>query len=255
MKLIGGIRTDIGSSRDNNQDSVLFCSKEVAGHNFAVLVVCDGVGGLEKGDVASNMITRKISQWYEDVINWVDIPNVEPGLLFSHMKDAAEIWNDELVEYNKCNGICSGTTMSLLMIIRDYYYIIQVGDSRIYSYDNDVLEQLTIDATVSKMNNGRLRQYLDNFMGKTNPLWFTTVSGQVKEGDLFIACSDGGYHFLISNDIAGVCNSLNNENELDASCGKLINDMMSRGEKDNISIGMIAIKKKRKGFKPFGKRT
>lgn len=255
MKLIGGIRTDIGRFREVNQDSVLFCSKEVAGDNFAVLAVCDGVGGLEKGEVASNMITKKISQWYEEVTSWVDINNVDPELLFSHMKDAAEIWNDELVEYNKCNGICTGTTMSLLMIIRDYYYIVQVGDSRIYLFDNMMLGQLTVDATVSKMKNGKLKQYLDNFMGKDNPLWFTTVSGQVKEGDLFIACSDGGYHYLISNDVEAVYDLLNSENEVNLSCGKLINEMILRGEKDNISIGMIAIRKKKKGFKPFGKRT
>ena len=254
MKLVGGIRTDIGSFREVNQDSVLFCSKEVNGDHFALLAVCDGVGGLEKGQVASNMITDKMLQWYEEVISWVDISSVEPELLFAHMKDAAEIWNDELIEYNKCNGVRTGTTMSLMMIIRDYYYIVQVGDSRIYLFDNVMLEQLTVDATVSKMKNGKLKQYLDNFMGKDSPLWFTTVTGRLKEGDLFIACSDGGYHYLIPNDIESVYASLNNDNEVGISCDKLINEMISRGEKDNISIGMIAIKRKKKGLKPFAKR-
>lgn len=63
--------------------------------------------------------------------------------------------------------------MSLFMLVRNYYFIIQVGDSRVYLYREKRLHQLTVDASTTKLKNGRMKQYLNNYLGKSDELWFS----------------------------------------------------------------------------------
>ena len=115
-----------------NQDAILFRYSERDGQHFAILAVCDGVGGLEKGEVASALVVRKINEWYDEVLRWLDIASAEPEVLNAHLKDGAELWNQAVCECRDIQRVNMGTTMSLLMIIKDRYFIIQVGDSRVY---------------------------------------------------------------------------------------------------------------------------
>ena len=99
----------------------------------------------EQGELASALIIGEIREWFQEVTAWLDISTVNPAVLFAHLKDGAENWNEKLREFCQREDIRTGTTMSLLLIIREHYYIIHVGDSRIYRY-HDGLEQLTMDA-------------------------------------------------------------------------------------------------------------
>ncbi len=248
MKLSGGCITYIGSTREVNQDAILFRSSEKRGCFFVVLAVCDGIGGLEKGEVASNLVVQKINEWYDGIMQWMSIEDVIPEILNAHLKDAAEIWNAEICEYQERNCVSTGTTLSLLMIIRDRFFIIQVGDSRVYRYSGKDLEQLTIDASVLKIKNGKMKLYLDNFMGKNRELWFTAAEGIVEEGDLFLVCSDGLYHHLRVADIQGIYKEMRDAKKINTVCRRLIDRMMERGERDNISIGVIFAEQKKKLF-------
>ncbi|MCD7836423.1 MAG: serine/threonine-protein phosphatase [Lachnospiraceae bacterium] len=251
MEFIGGCSSYIGAVRDVNQDAVVYRSAGRGEKSFIVLAVCDGIGGLEHGELASSMVNSEIDKWYDEVLGWIDIVTVEPAVLYAHLKDAAENWNRTICDYKEKEHIATGTTMSLLMIIRDCYYIIQVGDSRIYLYSGGGLNQLTFDASVSRLKNGRMKTYLDNFMGKNRELRFTSVQGSIKEGDLFVVCSDGLYHRLLREDIENIYDALLEPKKVGGVCDNLINTMVERGETDNISVGIVRVsgKKKRSFFK------
>lgn len=246
MKLYCGCTTCIGNTRAVNQDAILLRSSIKGGHFFTVLAVCDGIGGLEKGEAASALVTQKINEWYDGVIQWMDIESMSPEVLNAHLKDAAEIWNGAVCEYRDLYRINTGTTMSLLMILRERFYIVQVGDSRVYRYRSNQLEQLTVDASIAKIKNGRMKSYLDNFMGKSRELWFTSAEGIVENGDLFLVCSDGLYHYLRREDISEIYGEIRDHKKANAACRKLTDQMMARGETDNISVGILAAEKKRK---------
>ena len=109
--------------------------------------------------------------------------------------------------------------MSVIMIIQNFYYIIHVGDSRIYLCRNSI-EQMTADDSQTRFENGRVKKYLSNYMGKNEKLTFQCLEGNVMQGDIFLFCTDGMYHHMREEDI-----ELNIE----------------RGEKDNISLGVIYI--------------
>lgn len=251
MKLTGACATYIGNTRKVNQDAILFRYSERDGQHFAILAVCDGVGGLEKGEVASALVVRKINEWYDEVLRWLDIASAEPEVLNAHLKDGAELWNQAVCECRDIQRVNMGTTMSLLMIIKDRYFIIQVGDSRVYRYRNDVLEQLTVDASVSQMKNGRMKLYLDNFMGKARELWFTSAAGSLEDGDLFLVCSDGLYHCLGVEDVREIYRDALDNRKAEEACERLIVRMMERGERDNISAGIVLVRQKAAGRKKW----
>lgn len=241
MRLVAGYKSDIGKTRKNNQDAVALRTLEKKGENFVVLAVCDGIGGLEHGEIASNLVISRIETWFEEITEWLDIKKVDSEILFSHMKDLAEECNALVRECRVIKGIEMGTTLSLLMIIRNTYYIIQVGDSRVYCYNNGMLEQLTVDASVTRMKNGRMKSYLDNYVGKQDELWFTCAIGNVTEWDIFIVCSDGFYHRLLPNDIQQYERKLHKLKTVNEACEELVNRILDRGERDNVTVGIVAV--------------
>lgn len=253
MRIFGGKSTYVGTVREINQDCVVYESTSQNGDTFTLLAVCDGIGGLEKGEVASAIVAEEIKKWYRSICAWIDISEADSSIIFSHLKDAAEEWNRMVYDYQLQNNIRMGTTMSLLMILRNTYYIIQVGDSRVYLYKNRELSQLTIDASVSRLKNGRMKQYLDNFVGKAEELWFTSLVGTIEDGNLFLVCSDGLYHHLKDNDLEKSF-SLCLDGKSDDECSRLIDEMMSRGETDNISAVIAAVSLNNSKKKSFWKK-
>lgn len=242
MRLNAACMTCGGNTRENNQDAVVLRAAEQRGQCFAVLAVCDGVGGLERGELASTLAVRRIGEWYDSVMRWLKVETADPELLKAHLKDLAEECNTLVRDYQVANQIHTGTTMSLLMIIKEFYYIVQVGDSRVYRYREEHLEQMTLDASVTKIKDGKRKLYLDNYLGKQEPLWFTSASGEIQRGDLFLVCSDGLYHYLQPQDIQRIGKNVRRAGKIKDACGYLIHQMMERGEKDNITVGLIYAK-------------
>lgn len=248
MKRIGGCATYIGTTREVNQDAILFRTTESHGDAFVILAVCDGIGGLADGEVVSALVVDKLNEWYDSVIKWMDIRTIDSNVLYAHLKDVAEEANFAVCEYCESRNVKAGTTMSLLMIIREEYFIIQVGDSRVYSFQNNELQQLTEDACVARIKNGRTKQYLNNYLGKSQELWFTSVLGNIGEQDLFLVCSDGLYHHLQTSDVEEAMKVISKTKNPEEACSYLINRVMERGERDNISAGIVKVKKERKLF-------
>lgn len=247
MRIRGSYSSDIGR-REVNQDAVLYCDMVQKENCFALCAVCDGVGGLEHGELASGFLESRIRGWFEDVGKWLDAARVETGVLFSHLKDAAELWNEELWQQCREKGMRMGSTMSLLMIIRDRYCIVHVGDSRIYRCRGNALEQLTADDSVAREKNGRVKNYLSNYMGKEESLQFQAMEGTVMDGDLFMVCSDGFYHHLTGEDIPELQRIYKKNSKIDEICRRMIQMMIERGERDNVSLGAVVVQSRKDLF-------
>lgn len=238
MRLSGGCISDIGAGREVNQDAVIFRHMEQNGLYFALGAVCDGVGGLECGEKASQLVIREIEEWFEAISVWMDVEAIEADILYAHLLDGVEEWNTRVRKLSFCENIHTGTTLSLIMIIRKNYYIVQVGDSRIYKYRRR-LEQLTTDAVVTGFKNGEMKNYLANYMGKADKLWYSDAKGVFQEGDMFLFCSDGGYHMLTEKDVEEIYINYKEKENLSEVSRRLIKVLIARGECDNVSMGII----------------
>ena len=65
MKFLTAIQTDVGIRKKTNQDSVLVMEADTELGNVLFSVVCDGMGGLAKGEVASATVIREFARWFE----------------------------------------------------------------------------------------------------------------------------------------------------------------------------------------------
>ncbi len=240
VKIRGGSASDIGSVREVNQDAVCYRYFKQGKEALALCAVCDGVGGLEHGEMASTFLVQRMEEWFEEVISWLVILETDTEILFSHLKDAVECWNEELCQYCRRENLKTGSTLSLLLLVRHRSYIVHVGDSRVYRYRGGVLEQLTVDDSVARLKTGQMRSYLNNYMGKQTPLWFQALEGTADKGDVFVVCSDGFYHHLTGPDLEAVRGKHWKRNP-DEICGRMIRAMMERGERDNISVCAVEV--------------
>lgn len=241
MRVLGACCSDKGNTRRENQDSIVFLQRKLENHQISLMAVCDGIGGLSCGEIASGMVVQGIREWFGYISEWLTPEIINGDILFSHLKDAAETWNERVLEYRIANSIEMGTTMSLILVVDERYMIIQVGDSRIYSYKEGLLKQLTLDASVTRFRDGKIRKYLDNYMGKDSALWFSESAGRIESSDLLLICSDGLYHNLLPNDLEFDGPGAIKEEMLEKKCLELIQLMMKRGETDNISAGLLYV--------------
>ena len=236
MRYITGCATSVGGYRRVNQDAILLVTKG----SFALGVVCDGIGGLDNSELASTFVTSAASEWYQNLVEWLDPETAETDIIFSHLRDAAEDWNYRLCEYIRAEGLHCGTTMSCISLLRDVGLIVHVGDSRIYRYRKDSgLEQLTVDMVFSRMSDGRMKTYLANYVGRQDELSYLPIPLDTTPNELYIFGSDGFYNRFTEEDADALYKSLTHGESPTALCHGLISRMMKRGERDNISVGVI----------------
>ena len=239
MRFISGCATSCGGYRRINEDSIFLSTKG----SFAFGVVCDGIGGLDRGELASTFVTNAADEWFKSLTEWLEPETADTDIIFSHLRDAAEDWNYRLFNYIRAEGIHTGTTMSCIALLRDKGIIIHVGDSRIYKFQKDSgLSQLTVDMIFSRMKDGRMKSYLENYAGRQEDLSYIPIPLDVAANELYIFGSDGFYHNFTEDDAALLYQKLSSGDSPTALCHELIAEMMSRGERDNVSIGVILLR-------------
>ena len=148
MKVKACIYTDAGKSRKINQDSVLVkvANSEKLGR-ISFVAVCDGMGGLPKGEIASCKVVRSLENWFHEELTLMQ------DLESDRMWDVIEMsWRrlvsgigGELRRYARHRKIDLGTTLTALLQIGDRYMIMNVGDSRIYIISKGEVKKLTKD--------------------------------------------------------------------------------------------------------------
>ena len=138
-------KTDVGLRRSNNEDS--YFAKKYS-DEISLYVVADGLGGYEGGEIASRLLTIKMSRYFEEHLkdDLKDESIVSDILLTALDKINGEIYKMEKSS-PKYNGM--GTTIVLVAVIYNKVYYLSVGDSRLYYISNDrnSIKQITEDDT------------------------------------------------------------------------------------------------------------
>lgn len=138
-------KTDVGLRRSNNEDS--YFAKKYS-DEVSLYIVADGLGGYEGGEIASRLLTIKMSRYFEEHLNddLKDESIVSDILLTALDKINGEIYKMEKSS-PKYNGM--GTTIVLVAVIYNKVYYLSVGDSRLYYISNDrnFIKQITEDDT------------------------------------------------------------------------------------------------------------
>lgn len=135
---------DIGNVRKNQEDSVILL-QHPNNPDFKMLVVADGMGGLDKGEQVSSFITSNITNWFENLDSEYFLPE-NINTLIQNLNMQIQKMNESI--YNTYYGK-AGSTFVGAIVTKNNTIISNVGDSRAYIYANGQLEQITEDDSVA----------------------------------------------------------------------------------------------------------
>lgn len=249
------LKTDIGTTRDSNQDSVYAGTVKTPLGNAFMGVVCDGMGGLSNGEFASRTVLNFFQNWFlnEFVCN-MPLSYISE-FVFSQWWVLIDKANNVLLELSEDSGEQMGTTLSVLLIINGEYYAAQVGDSRIYLRTNENVSQVTNDHSyvMEQVQKGMMTETEARLSEKRNVL--TRCIGAVKEtvGDFYNGAVQSGDSFLISSDgfhggtslkeIGAILTELNSckHSKVEKTLNNYIDFRKNAGEKDNITAVVVIL--------------
>lgn len=252
MKYLGSAVTDIGIIKKTNQDSVCLMVANTKNHGqVAMGVICDGMGGLKKGEVASAAVISMFEDWFEH-----QLPRKIKGYTWEGMSADWERMikaaNQKILDYGKRRQITLGTTVSAMLIIEEKYMIAHVGDSRVYRI-KDSVEQLTEDhtfvareikrgnMTVEQAKHDQRRNVLIQCVGASAMVNPDILHGSVEADNVYMLCSDGFRHEIMEEEMYErfCARRISTIEEMEQSSWYLVDQAKRRNEKDNISVVLI----------------
>lgn len=242
--------TDTGIVKETNQDSILLKHGSYSNGEVLMAIVCDGMGGLKKGELASATVVRAFSKWFDDRMSYeLENPRLEKiADDWTHMlKDL----NRMMLNYSEKNNISLGTTFTGFLCIDGRYMVVHIGDSRLY-YIGKTIEQLTHDQTfvareiergamtVEEARINRKRNVLLQCVGASKNIEPEVTYADVKKGT-YMLCSDGLRHEITAAEFVETLSSskLVDKSVMHSNSRYLIELAKQRNEKDNISMILI----------------
>lgn len=252
MRFTFAADTDIGISKESNQDSVLVKHSKYFGGEILMAIVCDGMGGLSKGELASATVVRAFNKWFDEELPY-ELDNFDLQVIGGKWALMLKDLNVKMLEYARNKNITMGTTFTGILFVGDEYMITHVGDTRVYQIGSK-LSQLTNDQTfiAREIEKGTLtfeqaktdkrRNMLLQCVGASENLEPEISIGNQEKGT-YILCSDGFRHELSESEIYESLNPINlvNEEAMHSNAKYLIELVKQRNEKDNISVILIKL--------------
>ena len=250
MKFMAVAETDIGISKQSNQDSVLIKHATYDGGEVLMTIVCDGMGGLSKGELASAAVIRRFSDWF-DLELCYELDNPDLNLIGDRWATILSEMNGRIQNRSRQLNLRMGTTFCGVLLLNDEILAVNVGDSRAYRIDL-TLTQITTDhsfvarevslgnMTPQQAKVDRRRNLLLQCVGASESIAPEIITGLGKPC-CYLLCSDGFHHEL---DDAEIINYLNPDHQTDKNAmhrnlRDLIQLDMQRGETDNITAILV----------------
>lgn len=255
MNYIAGSVSDVGIKRKNNQDSLYYAVAEYQGEKLAYVVICDGMGGFSKGELASAEVLTTFENWFLKRLPEILKEGFSAETLREEWYSLAEAENRRISEYASNNRLKMGTTLTAALFLGEQYYIIHVGDCRLYEIRESEAIQLTHDHTVTQreIDDGFLspedaehdsRQHiLLQCLGAGRDIVPDFVVGTIRPGASYLMCSDGFRHKFSKEEMWKHLNAADNSSKkkIEKNLKQSIEWIKDRGETDNITAGLLVV--------------
>ncbi len=257
-------QTDTGPSRQRNEDACYPSSKGTLNkppESKAMSIVCDGIGGHEGGNVASNLAIKTIEQELQQLNRFSD-EDIEPGILLGDLEKAVAVANDKISERNDNENRQGrkrmGTTLVMALPIGHEVYVTHVGDSRAYWITRYGCYQVTLDDDVAsrevrlgyavyrdalkQVASGSLVQALG--MSPSLSLHPTVQRFVLDEDGIFLLCSDGLSDFdrVEQHWETEILPVLSGKQDLTTATSKLVEIANVENGHDNVTIALLHYK-------------
>ena len=261
------ISTDKGTVKEVNQDSTMIKVANTEKTGRIVLgVLCDGMGGLAHGEVASSMTINRFGKWFTEELPMTLLRTNATEKLdgdsesYDIIADVRREWmgivtemNMSIRDYGRNHGAALGTTAVCFLVIGNEFIVMNVGDSRVYMITDKSIDLLTHDQSVVQdmMDRGLMtskeaelspqKSILLQCIGASESVSPQFVRGVIAQNTSILLCSDGFWRKLGTSELQAVLEPSKCENEemMKRSLDNLIEQVKDRGETDNISAVLI----------------
>lgn len=242
-------KSDIGCVRSNNEDNFGFDSR------CGIYVVCDGMGGMAAGEVASKLGVDTILDYYRQGTEAGTLPaygtqmeNVSPRA--NALGSAIQLANAAIFEAAKRHAAHHGmgSTIVAVSVENGFFSIGHVGDSRIYLVRNGQIQQLTNDhslvmeqvrrglITLEEARKSEVQNIIIRALGSEETVRPDLDDMMALPGDTLLLCSDGLTRHVEDSELAEAVRS---SPSLEATCDALIAKARERGGEDNITVLLV----------------
>jgi PPM family protein phosphatase len=255
MTLKGKLRcvgmTDTGKVREHNEDTIAFDA------DIGLLVLADGMGGYNAGEVASGIAVKTILNLVRESVDRQDLRTLDRD---SGMSRPSIILRDAIHRANKiiyqtartqpnCEGM--GTTVVSMLFFDNRASIAHVGDSRLYRLRSDKFEQLTMDHSLlqelvdrgfysaEEAQRAANKNYVTRALGVEPNVEVEVQEVPVQKGDFYALCSDGLSDMVEDDDMHLTLTTFGAN--LDTVAKQLIQLANDNGGRDNISVVMANV--------------
>lgn len=262
-------KTDVGTRREHNEDSCYpaLDQPQLESLRNRVLIICDGLGGHEGGEVASSMTIKTLTRLLGTLLNQVETDSdpFSAQAFISQLDKIVRVVNDQIVTLNDQQQRLAqqrmGTTLVMAVVPHPQgrypheVYIVHVGDSRAYWIGKETYQQITADDDVAtretvlgysfypystqRVDGGALIQALGT--RPSNVLIPRIQRFIIDEDCLFLLCSDGlsdydRIDYIWESHLKPI---LAKDIPLDIACNDLIDQANLLNGHDNITVGLL----------------
>jgi protein phosphatase len=258
--------THPGKVRKENQDHFLLCtvhpqvvihgtslpeteSLALRGQRLAtIMLVADGVGGSAAGSRASRIATEAVTQYVATALRCYHTAGSASEHEFTDALRTAAIAAHDVVRAEamaELGGRQMATTLSLGIVVWPWLYVLQVGDSRCYVYQDGELRQVTRDQTVAQslvdegilkkeqLKTSPLNHVLASAIGASEAMPEVSRVDVRPRGSVILVCSDGLTKHVPDAEIAARLEVMESSEQV---CHELLDLALERGGTDNITL-------------------
>jgi PPM family protein phosphatase len=235
---------NIGLKKPTNEDMILLndemfrdgsMHKEFNAGKRTVIAIADGIGGLDKGEVASEMALSRLKEILE---------KIPDDLSVHELKEVFDVYTQET---HNAMSQGMGSTIAGLFVYQGKVFRFHAGDSRIYLLRDGGLRRLTIDHSLRESggNPDAPSNIITNALGGGNSAFieFEEIDQPFLNGNIYLLSSDG-LHDLVPPDVISDTLILPQTEGFEAA-DKLLAIAKENGGLDNISIVTIKVQEKK----------
>jgi len=241
--------SDPGKQREHNEDylgHVVPASPARARSHGWLFVLADGVGGTEKGEIASRAAVEHLTAGFREAS-----PSERLSALLTRLAQEANVRIYETGRSHSPGGTSMATTLLACAFRYDRLVVAHAGDSRCYLIRQGQARLLTRDHTVAQeqariglitakeASESSTRHVLSRSLGTDLFVNVETGDIQVYPGDVLLLCCDGLYHSVQSSEMAAVAGR---GGDLNVAAERLVDIANDRDGSDNISVQLIRVR-------------
>jgi protein phosphatase len=241
----------VGKVREHNEDTI------GVDNEIGLLVLADGMGGYNAGEVASGIAVKTIMSLVKEAYERQDlsVADAETGLSRPSivLRDAITRANKIIYQTAKSQAQCEGmgTTVVACLFSNNRISVAHVGDSRLYRLRGNRYEQITLDHSLlqelvdrgfysqAEAQRAAKKNYVTRALGVENTVDVEIHEYPVNKGDYYLLCSDGLSDMVEDEDIHLTISTFGAN--LDTIAKQLIQMSNDNGGRDNISVVLAQV--------------